>query len=55
MAIGPVVFDIRYITNEYTKICGLRNLELVAIDYFNPTVSKFYHRIVKQEGKRARF
>ena len=24
--IGPVVFDIRYITNEYTKICGLRNL-----------------------------
>ena len=26
MAIGPVVFDIRYITNEYTKICGLKNL-----------------------------
>ena len=26
MAIGPVVFDIRYITNEYTKICGLGNL-----------------------------
>ena len=26
MAIGPVVFDIRYITYEYTKICGLRNL-----------------------------
>ena len=26
MAIGPVVFDIRYITKEYTKICGLKNL-----------------------------
>ena len=26
VAIGPVVFDIRYITNDYTKICGLRNL-----------------------------
>ena len=26
MAIGPVVFDIRYITNEYMNICGLRNL-----------------------------
>ena len=26
MVIGQVVFDIRYITNEYTKICGLKNL-----------------------------
>ena len=26
MAIGPVVFDIRYIKNEFTNICGLGNL-----------------------------
>ena len=54
MAIGPVVFDIRYITNEYTKMYCSHQC-MVAIDYFNPTVSKFYHRLVKQEGERARF
>ena len=26
MVIGPAIFDIRYITNEYMEICGLRNL-----------------------------
>ena len=24
---------------------------MIAIDYFNPTVSKFYRQLVKQEGE----
>ena len=53
VAIGPVVFDIRYITNEYTEICGLRNLVSTEEQLANAQKSEYLKKTRKPELKIA--